>query len=72
MLAYIGIGAVIVTEIIWLIVEIKKIQRSMKKLKTWIEREINCTIDFRKMFSESCVLTATAAVILAAVVAIWG
>ena len=45
--------------------------KKVNKMRTWIEREINCTIDFRKMFNESCVLTATAAVILAAVVAIW-
>ncbi len=44
----------------------------MKKLRTWIEREINCTIDFRKMFNESCVLVIMAAAIVAVVAEIWG
>ena len=41
-------------------------------MKTWIEREINCTIDFRKMVNESCVVVAIALVIVAVVAEIWG
>ncbi len=41
-------------------------------MRTWIEREINCTIDFRKMFNESCAVVAIALVIVAVVAEIWG
>ena len=41
-------------------------------MKTWIEREVNCTIDFRKMFNESCAVVAIALAIVAVVAEIWG